>query len=279
MRTLIVDDDDRGHLALKDILAQHHPEIRVIANGYSVKEGLELIGEHEPDLLFLDIEMPDGTGFDLLNEIRQPKFHIIFVTGFNQYAQTAIRFGALDYLTKPVSVTELSTALIKVRLRQVELIQLAQLEIMRETLRKLEARELPQRMSIATSQGVLYFSVTDIIRLEAMQNFTEFILQTDGRRLIASHNLKKFESDLKPYKNFMRIHKSYLANLLKVIRLIKGDKWKVEMADGKLFRSREGIGRRSKSDWRSCEGKYGVRYSGLGARYSVLGARCSGLGE
>lgn len=231
MKTIIIDDDERSHLVIGNLLEQHHPDIQIIANGYCVKEGLEMVQQYEPELLLLDIEMPDGTGFDLLNEIIHPQFYVVFVTGFNQYAQTAIRFGALDYLTKPINNTELTNAILKAQLKRLERIQLAQLEIMRETLSKLERKELPQRMSISTTEGVLYFPTDQVIRLEAMQNFTEFMLLDDKRRLIASHHLKKFESDLKPYTNFMRIHKSHLINLLKVHRLIKGEKSYVEMVD------------------------------------------------
>ena len=235
MKALIVDDEERSHIALEAVLKQHHPELELVAHGYDVEQGIELIGKHQPELLFLDIEMPDGTGFDLLSRIAKPQFHLIFVTAFNQYAQTAIRFGALDYLTKPVVAAELSNAILKARVKQIERIQLEQLEIIQETLRKLEQRQLPKRMGIATSKGVLFFPTNDIIRLEAMDNFTEFKLQDDHRRLIASHHLKKFELDLSPYLNFMRIHRSYLINLLHVKRLIKGERWFVEMTDGGMI--------------------------------------------
>lgn len=235
MKTLIVDDEERSHIALESVLDRHHPELQVVGHGYNVQQGIELIQLHQPDLLFLDIEMPDGTGFDLLQHITKAQFHLIFVTAFNQYAQTAIRFGALDYLTKPVVTAELSNAVLKARVKQIERIQLEQLEIIQETLGKLEQRQLPQRMSIATTKGVLFFPTADVIRLEAMDNFTEFKVHQDARRLIASHHLKKYELDLKPFTNFMRVHRSYLINLLHVQRLIKGDKWFVEMTDGVLI--------------------------------------------
>lgn len=247
MRTLIVDDEERSHVALEAVLEKHHPELELVGHGYNVQQGVELIERHEPQLLFLDIEMPDGTGFDLLRHIPQPQFHLIFVTAFNQYAQTAIRFGALDYLTKPVVTAELSTAILKARIKQIERIQLEQIEIMQETLRKLEQRQLPKRMSIATSKGVLFFPTANVIRLEAMDNFTEFKLLHDTRRLVASHHLKKYESDLSPYPNFMRVHRSYLINLLHVTRLIKGEKWFVEMTDGALIP----VGRRNRTSFYS----------------------------
>lgn len=235
MKMVIVDDEASSHLTLNNILSQHHPEIEVVGSGFNVKEGLALIKEHRPDILLLDIQMPDGTGFDLLNTVQETNFHLIFITGFDQYAQTAISFGALDYLLKPVSTPELTAAILKARLREVERLQMEQLAILREAMDKLKKKELPLRMSISTSDGVLYFPTANIIRLEAMQNFTEFKLERDSRRLIASHNLKTYEVTLKPYPTFMRIHRSYLINILKVVRLIKGEKSYVEMVDGTII--------------------------------------------
>ena len=231
MRTLIIDDDENSHVILNDILSKKHSELNVIGAGYSISDGKKLIDKLDPELVFLDIELPDGLGFDLLKEIPQPKFHLIFVTGFHQYAQTAIRLGALDYLTKPLSESELSSAILKAQIRKFERIQLEQFNIVMDVLKKLEYLELPQRMSIPTSSGVLFFPPKEVIRLEAMQNFTKFFLNNDNRRLIASCHLKKYEMDLKPYSNFMRVHKSHLINLMEVVRLIKGDKTFLEMTD------------------------------------------------
>ena len=234
MKAIIVDDDKNSHIVLKNLIQQQFSEINIVGNGFGVQEGIQLINEYQPDLLFLDIEMPDGTGFDLLNSIETPQFHLVFVTGFNQYAQTAIRFGALDYLLKPISSKDLETALLRVQIKRLERIQFAQMEIIRDTLLRLEKKELPQKMSISTAKGVLYFRTQDVIRLEAMQNFTEFIVKNDDRRLIASHNLKKFEQDLKPFNSFMRVHRSHIVNVNEVLRLKKGDKYYLEMMDKKI---------------------------------------------
>ena len=236
MKTLIIDDEPDSHDALREHLSRHHPEVRIMDSGYSVEQGLELIRKYQPELLFLDIHMSDGTGFDLIEALDRVNFQVIFITAHNQYAQTAIRFGALDYLLKPIAVMELTTAILKAKLRLLESIQLAQMQIMRETLDRLHRRELPPKMSISTADGVLYFSTRDIIRLQAMQNFTEFKVANDSRRLIASFNLKKFENDLKPFEDFMRVHRSHLINLNKVVRLIRGEKCYVEMTDGSIVR-------------------------------------------
>lgn len=234
MKVLIVDDEPGSHVVLREHLGTHFPELAILTSAYCVDEGLDLVKRFQPELLFLDIEMPDGTGFDLLKaseELGLLKFQVIFVTAHNQYAQTAIRCGALDYLLKPVSSTEVSTAVLKAKVKQLEYIQHAQMEIMRDTLLKLEKRELPIRMSISTLEGILYFATEQVIRLEAMQNFTEFIVADESRRLIASFNLKKYETDLKPFEVFMRVHRSHIVNLHKVVRFKKGDRYFLEMTD------------------------------------------------
>lgn len=236
MRALIIDDEVESH----EVIRQHtkESEVQILGSGYSKQEGVDLIKQHQPDLLFLDIEMKDGTGFDLLKEVQKFQainFQVIFITAHNQYAQTAIRMGALDYLLKPVSASELSSAILKAEVRKLQYIQQAQMQIIQDTLSKLAKQELPEKMSISTLKGILYFPTASIIRLDAMQNFTEFKVDGDPRRLIASFNLKKFETDLKPYNTFMRIHRSHIINLHKVVRLKKGERYFVEMIDGEVL--------------------------------------------
>ncbi|MEL7118683.1 MAG: LytTR family DNA-binding domain-containing protein, partial [Bacteroidota bacterium] len=178
-----------------------------------------------------------------LQHFKSPSFQVVFITAFNQFAQTAIRFGALDYLTKPVDPLELKAALLKAQVKQLE-IQVAQLEIMRDTLSKVVEKKLPLRMSISTNKGVLYFDPANIIRLEAMQNFTEIKVEHDNRRLIASLIIRRFEEDLKPYRQFMRVQRSHMVNLHKVVRLARGDQFGLEMIDGKLVP----IGKRYRED-------------------------------
>jgi two-component system LytT family response regulator len=234
MQAVIIDDEQDSHITLGDKLSRTQPDIHIVAAAYNIKEGREIILQHRPDLVFLDIDLPDGTGLDLVRALPERNFSLIFVTGYNQYAQTAIRLGALDYLLKPVDTIELNQAILRARQARLQQIQLAQLEIMQQTLQRLQERRLPERMSIATNEGVLYFPTEKVIHLQAMQNFTEFHLEEQERRLLASHHLKKYEMDLKPYPTFMRVHKSHLVNLRKVVRLIKGDKAYVELSNGKV---------------------------------------------
>ncbi|HKK74684.1 MAG TPA: response regulator [Saprospiraceae bacterium] len=234
MQAVIIDDEKDSHLTLGDKLKRQQPDIEIVAAAYNVEEGREIILRHQPQLVFLDIDMPDGTGLDLVRSLPERNFHLIFVTGHNQYAQTAIRLGALDYLLKPVDDLELGQAILRAKQAQLQQIQIEQLEIMQQTLQLLRQQQLPERMSIATNEGVLYFPTEKVIHLQAMQNFTEFHVAEQEQRLIASHHLKKYETDLQPYPTFMRIHKSHLINLRRVIRLIKGDKSYVELSNGKI---------------------------------------------
>lgn len=232
INAVVVDDEPACHDILSEYLRKAPTPIQVQASAFGVEEGIKAIMEYRPQLVFLDVEMPDGTGFDLLAQIGQPFFQIIFITAHNQYAQTAIRMGALDYLVKPITLQDLTVSILRLQVSLLEQIQRQQLLIIQDVLEQIEKRELPRRMSIATTKGVMFFATADIIRLEAMENFTEFLVQGDDRRLIASVNLKKFELDLKPYHNFMRVHRSHLVNLIKVSRFIKGDTALLEMENG-----------------------------------------------
>src|SRR5690349_5627340 len=114
MKTIIIDDELRSHEVLKKMLMDRHRDVQVVGSGHNVREGLELVQKLHPELVFLDIEMPDGTGFDLLQQLTNPGFSIIFITAHNKYAITAIHFGALDYLLKPLVEDDLADAMMRV---------------------------------------------------------------------------------------------------------------------------------------------------------------------
>ncbi len=232
IKALIIDDEQSAHDALTHYLPSGQVEIS--GNAYNVEEGLNAIKNLTPDLVFLDIDMPDGTGFDLLSKIGNPNFILIFVTAHNEHAQTAIRLGALDYLTKPVAPAELMSALLRVQLKQFERIQLKQLEIVQETLQLIKQKQLPQRIALPTTEGIFYLPTLDILRFEALQNYTQIHL-LDGTTKIASTNLKSYEDDLKPYKEFKRIHRSHMVNLLEVVKCKKGDNSSTTLSNGEMF--------------------------------------------
>lgn len=221
MRVIIIDDEQQSHKALTTQLKINHPDIQIIAQAYNVEEGYQAISRTSPNLLFLDIEMPDGTGFDLLKRFDKIDFQVIFITAHNQYAQQAIRFGALDYLLKPIIREELAVAINRAKEKLREKISMDQLQLMMETFQLLQQKKLPTRIAISTSEGIIYKQVKDIIRLEAKQNYTEFTFVDTSKTLLASVNLGEYEEQFAPYEEFMRVHRSHLVNLRFVERFVK----------------------------------------------------------
>lgn len=214
MTALIVDDEPDSHVALKALLRLHHPDIQVLDSRYDIAQGLAGIREHQPELLFLDIELPDGLGFDLISRLGKPTFWVVFITGHDHYARSAIRFGAIDFLTKPVTSEELGIALSRVREKQLERItKQRQIEILQEALRGQARNQLPSLLAIHTQKGILYRRVADIIRLKADTNYTDFFFSTEPHKIKASVNLGEYEDQFLPYRSFMRVHRSHLVNL------------------------------------------------------------------
>ncbi|MEM9886606.1 MAG: LytTR family DNA-binding domain-containing protein [Bacteroidota bacterium] len=232
MNALLIDDERESHNVLSYLLKQKHPEINIQGNAFSVEEGVKFIEKYQPDLLFLDIEMPDGNGFKLLERFQQPTFQVIFVTAHNQYAQTAIRFGALDYLTKPVDTTELNTAILKAKVKRLE-VKIEQLENMQNTLLSIQNKELPPLIYISTSKGLLSFLTEHLILIKGLsQGYLEILVEHDDRRLIVTSTLRSYEKDLSSFPRFVRTHRSYIINLYKAKRYVRGNNPFFEMANG-----------------------------------------------
>ncbi len=232
MRAIIVDDEPQSHLALRELLSQSHPEVEIIASGNSVKQGCQLIQQHAPDILFLDIEMPDGLGFDVLKRFHGHTFQVIFITAHNEYAITAIKFGALDYLLKPVEREELAKALERVKKKLNERISKDQVQILFESILNQEVKRLPSRIAISTSEGILYKQISDIIRLEAHQNYTEFTIHKHTKKILASHNIGYFSEQFESYKEFKKSHRSHVVNLCFVEKYVKADGGYLVMKNG-----------------------------------------------
>jgi len=232
MKVIIIDDEAQSHLALEVLLKQKHPSLKILGNGYNMEEGYALIQKYSPDLVFLDIEMPDGTGFDLLQKFAALAFQVIFVTAHNQYARRAIKFGALDYLLKPIASEELTEAIDRAAKKIKEKISTDQLQLMMETFQLLQQKKLPTRLAISTSEGIIYKQVKDIIRLEAKANYTEFTFVDTPKKLLASVNLGEYEEQFAPYEEFMRVHRSHLVNLRFVERFVKVEGNYLKMVNG-----------------------------------------------
>ena len=224
---LIIDDNPLLREILSDLIEDNHSELELVGTAANGTEAVQLIQLRQPDLVFLDVEMPDMTGFEVLQRLENIDFQVIFVTAHQHYAINAIRFNALDYLVKPVDPTELKQAVKRFHLRksnkQKEQIKLALVNLQQE-----EPQQ--QRLFIPSQEGGEYLQLANILFLEGNRNYT-IIHRTNGRRIIAAKTLAYFE-DILSDKAFFRIHRSFLLNRSQ----LKG--WEGEqlvLQDGKLL--------------------------------------------
>jgi two-component system LytT family response regulator len=232
MTAIIVEDEIQSHKVLRNLISQSHSDVEVTASAYTVEEGYQKITTLKPDLVFLDVELPDGLGFDLLKRIPEPDFSVIFITAYDRYAITAIHFGALDYILKPVGEKELKAAL-KILSDNIQKKMSGQrLKILFDTLANVEEKKLPERMTISTLGSDYYLEIKSIIRLEANQNYTEFTISENPKKILASVNLGKYEEQFELYDDFKRVHRSHLVNLNFVDKLVKTDGGYLLMKNG-----------------------------------------------
>ncbi|MEP4534235.1 MAG: LytTR family DNA-binding domain-containing protein [Cyclobacteriaceae bacterium] len=227
MRIVLIDDDDIVKDNLKTLLSIYAPDAEVIGEADGVKSGIACIRQYKPDLVLLDVEMGDGTGFDLLAMYGKLDFKVIFITGHDAYAIKAIKFSAIDYLLKPVDPELLSNALTRAR----QAIDANEQNLKVSTLfQNQETPLLDQKIVLKDAETVYLVAIKDIIRCESQANYTWFFL-ADGRKIIVSKTLKEFDS-LFESKYFFRAHQSHLINLLHFDRYEKKDGGIVHMKDG-----------------------------------------------
>lgn len=223
----IVDDEPDCCESLVMLLERYCPEVKVLDICYSAETALQSVKEHEPQILFLDIEMPFMNGFQLLEKLGNINFELIFTTSYDQYAIKAIRFSALDYLLKPVDREELQKAVQKAAQRNQHPVP-QQLEML---LKKINNPTIPiNKIAIPTMEGFQLLPAESIISCESESNYTHLFLK-DKRKIIASRNLKEIEELLEDYP-FIRIHNSHIVNINEVEKYIKGEGGYLVMSDG-----------------------------------------------
>jgi len=216
IRTLIIDDEENNRLRLKNMINEHFPQINVVGEADGVETGLAAITNSNPEVVLLDIKMADGDAFDLLEKVKSVSFKIIFVTAYEEYALRAIKFSALDYLLKPVSVDDLKTAFLKAENQILDELRL-QLSTLQSNLQTTKNKTLALR----TSEKIYLLDVNDIIRCEADRNYTYFFVN-EQKKHIASQPMKEFEDLLVDF-GFIRIHKSHLINISYIASFDKTD--------------------------------------------------------
>ena len=227
IKAIIIDDEIHCRKTLGILLKEYCHDVQVIEQCEDAESGIAAIERHKPNLVFLDIEMPNMNGFEMLEKLPEIKFEIIFTTSYDQYAIKAIRFSALDYLLKPVEREELQRAVQKVSQRlQSPLPQ--QLEIL---LQKIHQPTSPiQRIALPTMEGLQMIAVSSIISCASDSNYTVFFLK-NKQKIIVSRPLKEIEEMLEEY-SFLRVHNSYLVSLNEIDKYVKGEGGYLVMTDG-----------------------------------------------
>lgn len=246
MRALLIDDEAPAQAVLQHLLAAHCPHITVVATASDPIEGLALIRQHEPDLVFLDIEMPQLNGFDLLRALggAADNLRVIFVTAYAQYAIRAIRFAAVDYLLKPVDPAELVAAVARV----------TPAGSTPSTVRPERAAppEVLTRLALPTTDGLLIVRVEDILCCEAAGAYTLVHLRDRPQPVVVSKPLKEYNDLLTgPSQRFFRVHHSWLINLAEVRRYIRGEGGIVELTGGRQI----DVAKRRKEDFLAALGR------------------------
>jgi two-component system LytT family response regulator len=228
LKIAIIDDEKHGRETIKTLIRRHFSEFEICGEADSVASAITLIENNKPDILFLDIELTDGTGFDILEAVKaDTNFEIIFATAFNYYAIKAIKFSALDYLLKPVDVNELVAAIENAKYKILNNINRSQ-NI--KLLRNLLLKQSTDKISLPTDSGYIFVSIDDIIRCQAESNYTTFYFK-NGKSVLISHTLKEYEELLRENK-FFRVHNSHLINMSYVVKYLKGKTPRVVMCDG-----------------------------------------------
>ncbi|MGB0429395.1 MAG: LytR/AlgR family response regulator transcription factor [Bacteroidia bacterium] len=246
MRAVIIDDELRSRESLDILVKENCKNVEVVALAESVETGVAAIKEHNPDLIFLDIEMQDGTGFDLLEKSANSDFHVIFTTAFENYALKALKMSAVDYLLKPINAEELVQAVNKADQLRNSKDTNKNFELL---LQNLQTTSGKHKIALPTSEGLTFINVSEIIRCQADGSYTHFYFK-DRKKILVSKKIKEYEELLSPY-NFVRVHHSHLVNLDEVAKYVRGDGGYVVMSDGETVY----VSKRKKEDFMSALNK------------------------
>lgn len=228
IKSIIIDDEPNSVEVLHEMLTRYCPVISVVATADNIKTARDLILMHQPHLIFIDIEMPFGNAFDLLNNLPAINFEVIFVTAFDNYALNAIKLSALDYLLKPVSIKDLQAAVMKAEEKIKSKNISSRIENLLYNLKSPQSSS--KRLALPTFEGLIFLDTDDFVRLEASNNYT-FIFLKDKSKIIVSRPLKEFES-LLDMSTFSRVHHSHIINHNYIKKYHRGRGGYVEMEDG-----------------------------------------------
>lgn len=238
LRAIIVDDEKNAADLVETMLQENCPEVEILYKANTVIDALKKINQLNPDLLFLDIEMPYANGFDLLQAVPDRNFEVIFTTAYDQYALKAFKFSAVDYILKPISEKSLVIAVNRVLERQNK----NQNENINSLLEYIDDGE-PKKIALHSSDGIDFVQIMNIVRFEADSRYTK-VYMIDGKTYLVSKNIGEFDELLHNY-HFFRIHRSHLINLHYVRSVFKKDGGYIIMNDGQRIE----VSRRRKDEF------------------------------
>jgi len=229
LKAIIVDDEQNSRETLKLMLERYCPQVDVVAMSDSYESALEDIRYHKPDIVFLDIQMPDGNGFKLLEQFKEIDFFVIFTTAYEEYAVKAFKFNAIDYLLKPIISEDLIKAVEKVK----KTMGTGTIDVynIKHILNEIKNQKKSKKIVLSTQEGMHIVDTENIVRCESDDYYTKFFF-LDGTTMLISKTLKEHE-ELLSDSDFFRPHKSHLVNLKYVKSYIKTDGGSIIMNDGK----------------------------------------------
>lgn len=238
INAIIIDDEKDAVKGLSLLLKTYCADVTLVATANSVTEGVKAIKANDPDIVFLDVEMPGGSGFDILKNFPEKNFKTIFVSAFNRYAIKAIKFSALDYLMKPVDPEELCAAVDKARNSSARN-EKDQLDVLFQNL----SSGKMQKLAVPIKDGLQYVGLSQIIRIEGAGSYCVFHLE-EGKKMMASQNLGIYQELLGKH-NFYRTHQSHIVNVEHVHQFLRTEGGTVIMSD----KSRVPLSRRNKDEF------------------------------
>ncbi|HYG53432.1 MAG TPA: LytTR family DNA-binding domain-containing protein [Flavobacteriales bacterium] len=227
LKVIIIDDEINGVESLAALLAENCRNVDVKEAVSDPALGIEAIRKHCPDVVFLDIQMPAMSGFELLEKVKDISFHVVFITAYDHYAVKAFRHNAVDYLLKPLIVSELVDAVNKISTMEKDKPKLTNIA---QLLEKIKSNTGSNKLAVSSMNEILYIDTDRIIRLESDSNYSNIIL-LDGKKINSTKTLKEYEHILDP-KKFFRAFKTHIVNLDQVQKFIKTDGGYLIMADG-----------------------------------------------
>jgi two-component system LytT family response regulator len=239
--TIIVDDELHCRMSLATLIEKNFPVLSVKAICKSPEEGIQAINEHHPDLVFLDVEMPPSSGFEMLQQLDEIDFEIVFTTAYEKYALQAIKFSAMDYLLKPIGKEDLAEVVLRMKERRSFEKSAKKIEALFENIKNMKGSS--KKIVLPATNGIELIYLQDIVRLESNGNYTTFHLK-NKQKIVVPKTIKEYEEMLEDV-NFFRVHNSHIINLQYVKNYIKGEGGIVKMEDG----SEIDVSRRRKDDF------------------------------